>query len=79
MRSAHRHRPRRRHVPPGRVWKATWASASLEGGADAQVLTSVRQEHAVPLTVKLVGVVSLAVKVPWKPNEVFAPGAMEAL
>ena len=52
---------------------------SARSGADAQVVTSACQEQALPLTVKPVGLLSLAVKVPWNPNEVFAPGAIEAL
>ncbi|MEY9857085.1 hypothetical protein ABH935_002693 [Catenulispora sp. GAS73] len=31
------------------------------------------------MTVKLDGEVSFAVNVPWKPKEVFAPGAIEPL
>ena len=47
--------------------------------APGKPLASPRQEHAAPLTVKLVGELSFEVNVPWKPNEVFAPGAIEPL
>jgi hypothetical protein len=35
--------------------------------------------QATPLRVKLVGLVSLLVQVPWKPSVMLAPGAMAPL
>ena len=62
-----------------------WAAMGLPSApASARTVTlapgtAPAQLHAVPLTEKLVGLVSLLVQLPWKPSVRLAPGAMVPL